>query len=101
MTALRFLQTISFETGCEEIASAYEPWFEHIVGSIHLLALSIPACAINELPVAKWTALRHLQMRFALHDWVSESLLAALRLCPLESLRLVYELYESENEFEI
>lgn len=101
MTALRFLQTISFKTGCEEIANAYEPWFEHIVGSNHLLALSIPACAIKKLPVAKWTALRHLQIRFALHDWVSDSFLAALRLCPLESLRMVYELYESENEFEM
>ena len=40
-------------------------------------------------------------MRFALHSWVSESFLAALRQCPLESLSLEYELYESENECEI
>ena len=103
MTATRFLQTISFDTEGEDIACAYEPWFDHIIGSNHLLALSVPACTINpegpffclnDLPVANWTALRHLEISFALHGWVSESLLTSLRQCPLESLRLVNEFYE-------
>ena len=37
--------------------------FEQIIGSYSLLSLSIPAYATKTPTVAKWTALRHLEMK--------------------------------------